>query len=128
MPPKGGPLDAAQKDAPTRWIQTGAKWPAGYALHARTERELALRKKAHFKKIVELEAYPVVRLQTKEDFNSIVVRAKYPTTSPGTPLGKPPSPSPKPGSPSGGTGPVPVKDGKTELRISYRNPCRRPFP
>ena len=78
MPPKDGPLTGSQKDILTRWIQTGGKWPAGSQLHHRSERELALRKKAVAKKIIQLEAYPQkILLQTEEDFNSIVVQAKY---------------------------------------------------
>jgi hypothetical protein len=78
MPPKDGPLTGPQKDVLTRWIQTGANWPSGYQLYPQSERALVLRKKAEGKKIIQLEAYPpVIRLQTKEDFNSIVVQAKY---------------------------------------------------
>ena len=78
MPPKDGPLSEAQKDVLTRWIQTGANWPSGYQLHAQSERSLTLRKKAGSKKLIQLEAYPpAIRLQSKEDFNSIVVQAKY---------------------------------------------------
>ena len=78
MPPKDGPLSEAQKDVLTRWIQTGANWPSGYQLHSQSERSLALRKKAESKKLIQLQAYPpAIRLQSKEDFNSIVVQAKY---------------------------------------------------
>jgi len=78
MPPKDGPLTGPQKDILARWIKTGGKWPAGSQLHPRSERELALRKKAETKKLIQLEAYPPkILLQTEEDFNSIVVQAKY---------------------------------------------------
>ena len=78
MPPKNGPLSAQQKDILDRWIETGANWPKGIQLKEITERELVLRTKARNKQFVSLAAYPsAINLNTKEDFNSIVLTATY---------------------------------------------------
>ena len=52
-------------------------WPSGYQLHAQSERSLTLRKKAESKNYTAQAYPPAIRLQSKEDFNSIVVQAKY---------------------------------------------------
>tara|TARA_B100001964_G_scaffold245054_1_gene329581 strand:+ start:165 stop:3158 length:2994 start_codon:yes stop_codon:yes gene_type:complete len=78
MPPKGGPLKPEQIEILKRWVTTEAKWPQGVTLTQLTEKQLALRKAAEQKAIVELSVYPPqVNLETEEDFHKIVVVAKY---------------------------------------------------
>ena len=122
MPPKDGPLTDPQKDILTRWIQTGAKWPSGYQLHAQSERSLALRKKSGEKKIIQLEAYPsVIRLQTKEDFNSVVVQAKYDDDVTRDVTWESSFTLSQPGIAEWKDMILhPLKDGKTELKVSFQ--------
>ena len=78
MPPKNGPLSANYKDILDRWVGTGANWPKGVQLKEISERELVLRNKSKYKKLVSIAAYPKsIDLKTMEDFNSVVLVATY---------------------------------------------------
>ena len=78
MPPENGPLSPAQLDILKRWIKTGGHWPNGVQLFPHSSRELALRKIAEDKKLIELSIHPAqITLSTKRDFNSFIIVAKY---------------------------------------------------
>ena len=78
MPPKGGPLKPDQIAILKRWVSTGAKWPQGVELTSLTEKQLATRRDAEKKTIVDLSVYPpLVNLETEKDFHKLVVVAKY---------------------------------------------------
>ena len=80
MPPKGGPLSAAEIDVLKRWIAEGAAWPEGLALRQRTSEDI--KAIADFKKklptVQEVKIFPEnVNLETDRDFNKVVVQARF---------------------------------------------------
>lgn len=80
MPPKGGPLPAAEIDVIRRWVAEGAAWPAGVTLaakdKAKEEAGADLAKK--LATLEKLEIFPgSVTLETKRDFHRIVVFATF---------------------------------------------------
>lgn len=80
MPPKGGPLPAAQIDVLRRWVAEGAVWPAGVTLVARDkgkeEAKAELTRK--LTTLERLEIFPEsITLETKRDFHRIVVFATF---------------------------------------------------
>jgi hypothetical protein len=80
MPPKGGPLPAAEIDVIRRWVAEGAAWPAGVTLvakdKAKEEANADLAKK--LATLEKLEIFPEsVSLETKRDFHRVVVFATF---------------------------------------------------
>jgi len=80
MPPKGGPLPAAELAALRAWVAAGAPWPAGVTLAPRAKpaadpREELARK---LPTLVKLEVFPpAVSLETRRDFHRLVVFATF---------------------------------------------------
>ncbi len=78
MPPKSPHLTAAQKNVLSDWIKSGASWPKGTTLSSLSAVDLAKRKSAVKKTLVELSVYPPkVVLETEKDFHKLVAVAKY---------------------------------------------------
>jgi len=80
MPPKGGPLPAAEIDVIRRWIAEGAVWPTGVTLASKDKaREAAKADLAQKLTTLEkLEIFPEsLSLETKRDFHRIVVFATF---------------------------------------------------
>ena len=80
MPPKGGPLPAAEIDVIRRWVAEGAAWPTGAVLAAKDKaKEDAKAELAQKLTTLEkLEIFPEsVALETKRDFHRIVVFATF---------------------------------------------------
>jgi mono/diheme cytochrome c family protein len=80
MPPKGGPLPAAEIDVIRRWVAEGAAWPTGVVLAAKDKaKEDAKAELAQKLTTLEkLEIFPEsVALETKRDFHRIVVFATF---------------------------------------------------
>ena len=80
MPPKGGPLPAAEIDVIRRWVAEGAAWPTGVVLAAKDKaKEDAKAELAQKLTTLEkLEIFPEsVTLETKRDFHRIVVFATF---------------------------------------------------
>ena len=80
MPPKGGPLPAADIALLKQWVQEGAAYPAGVALRYKSEAEIkaiaALEKK--LPTLQKLEIFPnQFSLETKRDFHQVVVMATF---------------------------------------------------
>jgi hypothetical protein len=80
MPPKGGPLPAAQIDVIRRWVAEGAAWPAGVVLAAKdkAKEEAKAELAQKLTTLEKLEIFPEsVTLETKRDFHRIVVFATF---------------------------------------------------
>ena len=80
MPPKNGPLPAAEIDVLRRWVAEGATWPAGVTLaskdKAKEEAKAELTQK--LSTLEKLEIFPdSLSLETKRDFHRIVVFATF---------------------------------------------------
>jgi mono/diheme cytochrome c family protein len=80
MPPKGGPLPAAEIDILRRWVAEGANWPTGVILaakdKAKEEAKADLTQK--LATLEKLEIFPEsINLETKRDFHRIVVFATF---------------------------------------------------
>jgi len=79
MPPKGGPLPAAELAALRAWVAAGAPWPAGVTLAPRGQtpdpRADLARK---LPTLAKLEVFPpAVTLETSRDFHRVVVFATF---------------------------------------------------
>jgi mono/diheme cytochrome c family protein len=80
MPPKGGPLPAAEIDVIRRWVAEGAVWPAGVTLAAKDkgQEEAKAELAQKLTTLEKLEIFPeAVSLETKRDFHRIVVFATF---------------------------------------------------
>jgi len=80
MPPKGGPLPAAEIDVIRRWVAEGAAWPAGVTLAAKdkSKEEAKAELTQKLATLEQLEIFPEsVSLETKRDFHRIVVFATF---------------------------------------------------
>ena len=80
MPPKKGPLSAAEINALKQWVQTGAVWPKGATLAVRTKDQPDPRAELQKKlaTIEKLEIFPdKVALETKRDFHRLIVFATF---------------------------------------------------
>ena len=80
MPPKGGPLPAAEIDVIRRWVAEGAAWPAGVVLAAKdkAKEEAKAELAQKLTTLEKLEIFPEsVTLETKRDFHRIVVFATF---------------------------------------------------
>ena len=80
MPPKGGPLPAAEIDVIRRWVAEGAAWPAGVVLAAKdkAKEEAKAELAQKLTTLEKLEIFPEsVALETKRDFHRIVVFATF---------------------------------------------------
>ena len=80
MPPKNGPLPAAEIDVIRRWVAEGAAWPTGVVLavkdKAKEDAKAELAQK--LTTLEKLEIFPEsVALETKRDFHRIVVFATF---------------------------------------------------
>jgi hypothetical protein len=80
MPPKGGPLPAADIELLKRWIAEGATWPQGVVLHHKSSEEkqaLALLNEK-LPSLQKLEIFPSkFALETQRDFHRVVVMATF---------------------------------------------------
>jgi len=80
MPPKGGPLPAAEIDVLKRWVAEGAQWPQGVALHYRSPEEIkelaSLQKKLPMLQSVQIMPDKAT-LETQRDFQQVIVQAKF---------------------------------------------------
>ena len=80
MPPKGGPLPAAEIDVLRRWVAEGGVWPAGVTLSAKAKpaADPAADLARKLPTLEKLELFPAaVTLETKRDFHRIVVFATF---------------------------------------------------
>jgi mono/diheme cytochrome c family protein len=80
MPPKGGPLPAAEIDVIRRWVAEGAAWPTGVVLAAKDKAKETAKAELTQKlaTLEKLEIFPdAVTLETKRDFHRIVVFATF---------------------------------------------------
>jgi hypothetical protein len=80
MPPKGGPLPAAEIDVLRRWVAEGATWTAGVTLVAKDKaKEAAVADlKQKLPTLQKLEIFPEsINLETKRDFHRLVVFATF---------------------------------------------------
>ncbi|TDU80820.1 cytochrome c [Prosthecobacter fusiformis] len=80
MPPKGGPLAAAETELLKRWIAEGAQWPQGLTLRHKTPEELKALADLNAKlpSLTKLEIFPdKFSLETKRDFHQVVVMATF---------------------------------------------------
>jgi mono/diheme cytochrome c family protein len=80
MPPKGGPLPAAEIDVIRRWVAEGAAWPAGVVLAAKdkAKEEAKAELTQKLTTLEKLEIFPEsVTLETKRDFHRVVVFATF---------------------------------------------------
>ena len=80
MPPKGGPLPAAEIDVVRRWVAEGANWPAGVVLAAKdkAKEEAKAELAQKLATMVKLEIFPEsLSLETKRDFHRVVVFATF---------------------------------------------------
>jgi hypothetical protein len=80
MPPKGGPLPAAEIDVIRRWVAEGAAWPTGVVLAAKDKGKEQAKAELTQKlaTLEKLEIFPdAVTLETKRDFHRIVVFATF---------------------------------------------------
>lgn len=124
MPPKkhGDPLTAEEVAALKGWIESGAKWPEGRVLTAKTKTALPDWNAPVDPNIVSIEAFPAqVTLETSADFHRVVVIAKFKdasthdiTSQSRMTLGDVSLAT------LAGTSLTPKKDGSTSLKIEYR--------
>ena len=80
MPPKNGPLPAAEIDVIRRWVAEGANWPAGVVLAAKdkSKEEAKAELTQKLGTLEKLEIFPEsINLETKRDFHRIVVFATF---------------------------------------------------
>ncbi|PAZ05838.1 MAG: cell surface protein [Opitutia bacterium AMD-G1] len=80
MPPKGGPLPAAEIDVIRRWVAEGAAWPAGVVLAAKdkSKEEAKAELTQKLATLERLEIFPEsISLETKRDFHRLVVFATF---------------------------------------------------
>lgn len=80
MPPKGGPLAAAEIELLKRWIAEGAKWPQGVVMHHKSGEDAqalaALNEK--LPSLQKLEIFPdKFALETQRDYHRVVVMATF---------------------------------------------------
>jgi hypothetical protein len=74
MPPKGGPLPAAERAALRAWVAAGAPWPAGVTLAPRAPAGADPRAELTRKlpTLAKLEIFPpAVSLETRRDFHRL---------------------------------------------------------
>jgi mono/diheme cytochrome c family protein len=123
MPPKGDPLTKEQVATFTQWIQEGANWPSNRVLMAKDKDTLERDKRYEAKPLVSLEVFPSqANLETSSDHQQFVALAKYSddttrdvTTEVNLQLA------------AEGIAKLeankltPLKDGNTQLHISYRD-------
>lgn len=80
MPPKDGPLTAAELDVLKRWVAEGAQAPQGIALHSRSPEEVkafaALQKKMPTLQSVQIMPEKTT-LETQRDFQQVMVQARF---------------------------------------------------
>ncbi len=80
MPPKNGPLPAAEIDVIRRWVAEGAVWPAGVVLAAKdkSKEEAKTELTQKLATLEKLEIFPEsISLETKRDFHRLVVFATF---------------------------------------------------
>jgi hypothetical protein len=80
MPPKGGPLPAADIELVKAWIAQGAKWPQGVVMRYKSPEELKAEADlaARVASIKKLEIFPEkIALETKRDQHQVVVMATF---------------------------------------------------
>jgi hypothetical protein len=80
MPPKGGPLPAADIELVKAWIAQGAKWPQGVVMRHKSPEELKAEADltARVASIKKLEIFPEkLALETKRDQHQVVVMATF---------------------------------------------------
>ncbi len=80
MPPKGGPLPAADIELVKAWIAQGAKWPQGVVMRHKSPEELKAEADlaARVASIKKLEIFPEkIALETKRDQHQVVVMATF---------------------------------------------------
>ena len=80
MPPKGGPLPAAEIDVLRRWVAEGATWTTGVTLVAKNKakEEAVADLKQKLPTLEKLEIFPEnINLETKRDFHRLVVFATF---------------------------------------------------
>lgn len=80
MPPKGGPLPAADIELVKAWIAQGAKWPQGVVMRHKSPEDLKAEADlaARVASIKKLEIFPEkVALETKRDQHQVVVMATF---------------------------------------------------
>ena len=80
MPPKNGPLPAAEIDVIRRWVAEGAVWPAGVVLAAKdkSKEEAKAELTQKLATLEKLEIFPEsISLETKRDFHRLVVFATF---------------------------------------------------
>ena len=79
MPPKkhGGPLSPEEIEILKTWIESGAEWPEGEALHPRAKTALPRWDAPADPAIVSIEAFPKsISLETAADFHRVIVIAR----------------------------------------------------
>lgn len=80
MPPKGGPLPAADIELVKAWIAQGAKWPQGVVMRYKSPEEIKAEADlaARVASIKKLEIFPEkIALETKRDQHQVVVMATF---------------------------------------------------
>ena len=80
MPPKGGPLPAAEIEVIRRWVAEGAAGPAGVVLAAKdkSKEEAKAELTQKLATLEKLEIFPEsISLETKRDFHRLVVFATF---------------------------------------------------
>ncbi len=80
MPPKGGPLPAADIELVKAWIAQGAKWPQGVVMRHKSPEELKAEADlaSRVASIQKLEIFPEkIALETKRDQHQVVVMATF---------------------------------------------------
>ena len=122
MPPKGGPLAAAEIQSLRDWIAAGAPWPEGITLAPRPKTALPDWDAPPDPAIEAIEAFPrKVTLESSADFHRVVVVARFKdaATHDITRQAKLTLADPSLASLTDSTL-RPLKDGTTTLRIEYR--------
>jgi hypothetical protein len=124
MPPskKGTPLNEVEIEQLSAWIKAGAPWPEGLVLAPADPKAMPAADAAADPAIKKIEVFPKsVTLETKEDFHKIIVIAYFDdaatrdiTRQAKLALGDPSLVTLKETTIS------PVKDGSTELKVTYR--------
>ncbi len=80
MPPKGGPLPAADIELVKAWIAQGAKWPQGVVMRYKSPEEIKAEADlaSRVASIKKLEIFPEkLALETKRDQHQVVVMATF---------------------------------------------------
>jgi hypothetical protein len=122
MPPKDGPLAAADLDSLTRWIADGLPWTPGVVLKPRSANDLPPWDAAPDPAITAIEAFPKsVTLETAADFHRVIILARFADASVRdiTNLARLSLPNNDVARLTGNTL-LPVADGTTTLTLDYR--------